>query len=71
MQEAIHDGVEVWGYYPWGPIDIVSCSSSEMAKRYGFIYVDIDNYGKGSGKRYKKDSYYWYAQVIKSNGMNL
>lgn len=71
MKEAIHDGVEVWGYYPWGPIDIVSCSSSEMAKRYGFIYVDIDNYGKGSGKRYKKDSYDWYAQVINSNGMNL
>ena len=63
--------IHIWGYYPWGPIDIVSCSSSEMAKRYGFIYVDIDNYGKGSGKRYKKDSYYWYAQVIKSNGMNL
>lgn len=71
MKEAIHDGVEVIGYYPWGPIDVVSCSSSEMEKRYGFIYVDIDNQGKGSGKRFIKDSYYWYKKVIDTNGEDL
>ncbi len=71
MKEAVLDGVDVFGYYPWGPIDIVSCSSSEMSKRYGFIYVDLDNYGKGSGKRSLKDSYYWYQKVIASNGATL
>lgn len=69
--EAIKDGCDVRGYYPWGPIDIVSCSSSEMSKRYGFIYVDIDNYGNGTGKRVKKRSYSWYKQVIETNGSNL
>ena len=68
LKEAIKDGVELIGYYPWGPIDIVSCSSSEMEKRYGFIYVDLDNELKGSGKRYIKDSYHWYKKVIESNG---
>lgn len=68
MKEAIHDGVEVIGYYPWGPIDIVSCSSSEMSKRYGFIYVDIDDFGNGSRKRIKKDSFEWYKKVTESNG---
>lgn len=68
MKEAVLDGVDVIGYYPWGPIDIVSCSSSEMSKRYGFIYVDLDNYGKGSGKRSLKESYHWYKKVIETNG---
>ncbi|TLG72691.1 glycoside hydrolase family 1 protein [Culicoidibacter larvae] len=71
MKLAISDGVEVIGYYPWGPIDLVSCSSSEMSKRYGFIYVDLDDYGQGSGKRIKKDSYYWYQKVCHSNGEDL
>lgn len=71
MKEAIKDGVDLRGYYAWGPIDIVSCSSSEMSKRYGFIYVDLDDYGKGSGKRIKKDSYAWMQKVIASNGENL
>ncbi|OPJ62576.1 glycoside hydrolase family 1 protein [Clostridium oryzae] len=71
MKEAIKDGVDLRGYYTWAPIDIVSCSSSEMSKRYGFIYVDIDDYGKGSGKRYLKDSYEWMKKVIKSNGDDL
>lgn len=71
MKEAIKDGVDLRGYYAWGPIDIVSCSSSEMSKRYGFIYVDIDDYGKGSAKRIKKDSYDWYKKVIESNGEDL
>ena len=70
-REAIRDGVDVVGYYPWGPIDIISCSSSEMRKRYGFIYVDQDDYGQGSHKRYKKDSYAWYQRVIASNGSDL
>lgn len=68
IKEAIKDGVEVIGYYPWGPIDLISCSSSEMSKRYGFIYVDMDDYGKGSKQRIKKDSFYWYQRVVASNG---
>lgn len=71
MKEAIKDGVDVIGYYPWGPIDIISCSSSEMCKRYGFIYVDQDDYGQGSKKRMKKDSYEWYRKVIETNGEEL
>lgn len=71
VREAIHDGVNVIGYYPWGPIDLVSCSSCEMEKRYGFIYVDWDNYHRGTGNRTPKESYYWYQRVIKSNGANL
>lgn len=71
MKEAIRDGVDLRGYYAWGPIDIVSCSSSEMSKRYGFIYVDLDDFGKGSGVRLKKDSFTWYQKVIKSNGEDL
>ena len=65
---AIHDGAEVIAYCAWGPIDIVSCSSQQMSKRYGFVYVDIDDNGQGSKKRYLKDSYFWYKQVINSNG---
>ncbi len=68
MKEAIKDGVDLRGYYVWAPLDIVSCSSSEMSKRYGFIYVDIDDYGNGTGKRIKKDSYDWFKKVIESNG---
>lgn len=58
MQEAITDGVDLIGYTSWGIIDLVSCSTGEMSKRYGFIYVDADDQGKGSFKRYKKDSFY-------------
>ncbi|GGB38906.1 beta-glucosidase [Lentibacillus populi] len=68
MKEAIKDGVEVIAYCAWGPIDIVSCSSAEMEKRYGFIYVDLDNWGRGTGKRIKKASFDWYKKVIESNG---
>ena len=71
MREAIKDGVDLRGYYAWGPLDIVSCSSSEMSKRYGFIYVDLDDYGKGTGKRIKKDSFDWYKKVIATNGNDL
>ncbi len=71
MREAIEDGVDLRGYYAWAPIDIVSCSSSEMSKRYGFIYVDIDDEGKGTGRRLKKDSFAWYRRVIETNGSQL
>lgn len=68
---AIHDGAKVIAYCAWGPIDIVSCSSQQMSKRYGFIYVDLDDEGKGSGKRIKKDSFDWYKQVIATNGAEI
>lgn len=71
MKEAIKDGVNVFGYASWGPIDIISCSQGEMSKRYGYIYVDLDDRGNGSGKRLKKDSFYWYTKVIASNGESL
>ena len=71
MKAVTEDGVDVIGYTMWGPIDIISSSTSEMTKRYGFIYVDQDDYGNGSKKRYIKDSYYWYRDLIASNGANL
>lgn len=71
MLEALSDGVDLRGYYAWAPMDIVSCSSSEMSKRYGFIYVDQDDLGNGTGRRIKKDSFSWYQQVIKTNGEEL
>ena len=55
----------------WGFIDIVSCGTMEMSKRYGVIYVDLDDEGHGSGKRVKKDSFAWYAKCIASNGEDL
>lgn len=71
MREAVKDGVDVIGYAEWGPIDIVSYSQAEMSKRYGFIYVDLDDEGHGTGKRLKKDSFYWYQKVINTNGESL
>lgn len=71
MADAIEDGVELFGYTPWGCIDLISMSTGEMDKRYGFIYVDMDNNGKGSLHRIRKDSFYWYRDVIASNGENL
>lgn len=71
LKECIKDGVDVIGYLSWGPIDIVSSSSAEMSKRYGYIYVDLDDFGKGSGKRLKKDSFYWYKHVIETKGEDL
>ena len=70
-QAVEEDGVELLGYTPWGCIDLVSASTGEMAKRYGFIYVDRDNQGNGSLKRYKKRSFEWYKKVIASNGEEL
>lgn len=71
MKEAVEDGVELIGYTPWGCIDLVSASTGEMKKRYGFIYVNKDNDGNGDLTRSKKDSFYWYKKVIESNGENL
>lgn len=71
MREAIKDGVNIFGYASWGPIDIVSYSQAEMSKRYGYVYVDLDDKGNGSGKRIRKDSFYWYQKVIESNGEDL
>ncbi|EOO17344.1 MULTISPECIES: 6-phospho-beta-glucosidase [Bacillus cereus group] len=71
MKEAIADGVDLLGYTTWGPIDLVSASTAEMKKRYGFIYVDKDNDGNGTLKRYRKKSFAWYKNVIASNGDNL
>lgn len=71
MKEAIIDGVDLIGYTMWGFIDIVSCGSMEMSKRYGVIYVDRDDRGHGSNQRYKKDSFYWYQKCIESNGEDL
>ena len=71
ISEAIADGVEIMGYTPWGCIDLVSCSLVSMSKRYGFIYVDLDNFGNGTGNRFRKDSFYWYKNVINTNGQNL
>lgn len=71
MHEAIKDGVDLIGYTPWGCIDLVSASTGEYAKRYGFIYVERYDDGTGDFSRRKKKSFDWYKQVIASNGENL
>lgn len=71
VREAIADGVDLIGYTSWGPIDLVSASTAEMKKRYGYIYVDRDNEGKGTLKRTRKKSFYWYKDVIETNGESL
>ena len=71
MKEAIKDGVEVMGYTAWGCIDLISCSTAEIDKRYGFIYVDLYSDGSGTLERYKKKSFDWYKKVIASNGEEL
>ncbi|GKU26215.1 glycoside hydrolase family 1 protein [Clostridium folliculivorans] len=71
MEEAVKDGVELMGYTMWGCIDLVSASTGEMKKRYGFIYVDRDNDGNGDLSRRPKKSFYWYKKVIETNGEDL
>ena len=71
MKEAVEDGVDLMGYTPWGCIDLVSASTGEMAKRYGFIYVEKYDDGTGSLNRRKKDSFDWYKKVIATNGEDL
>lgn len=71
MHEAILDGVDLRGYTPWGCIDLVSASTGEMAKRYGFIFVERYDDGTGNYDRRRKSSFYWYQKVIKTNGADL
>ena len=72
MRDAVtEDGIDLLGYTTWGPIDLVSAGTGEMKKRYGFIYVDRDNEGNGTLKRFKKKSFDWYKKVIASNGEDL
>lgn len=71
MKEAIKDGVNLIGYCLWSPVDIVSCSSAEMVKRYGVIHVDMDNLGNGTKRRTPKKSYNWYRNIIETNGTEL
>ncbi|RKJ46255.1 6-phospho-beta-glucosidase [bacterium 1XD8-76] len=70
-EAADEDGVDIIGYTPWGCIDLVSATTGEMSKRYGLIYVDRDDDGKGTLKRVRKKSFYWYKEVIASNGERL
>ncbi len=67
----VEDVVELLGYTPWGCIDLVSASTGEMSKRYGFIYVDRADDGSGTFARYRKKSFAWYKKVIASNGEEL
>lgn len=71
MREAVDDGVDLIGYTWWGPIDIVSAGTGELAKRYGFIYVDKHDDGTGTLARSRKDSFYAYQRIIASNGADL
>ncbi|MFD1804695.1 glycoside hydrolase family 1 protein [Mixta tenebrionis] len=71
VAEALEDGVKVMGYTSWGPIDLISASKAEIAKRYGFIYVDRNEQGEGTLARYRKQSFWWYQQVIATGGANL
>lgn len=71
VEEAIEDGVEVMGYTSWGCIDLVSASTAELKKRYGYIYVDRNDDGTGTLERYRKKSFYWYRDVISTNGTVL
>lgn len=71
VNESLHDGVDVFGYTAWGCIDIISASTSQMSKRYGFIYVDQDDEGNGTKRRIKKASFDWYKKAIATNGADL
>jgi len=71
MKKAVDNGIDLWAYTTWGPIDLVSAGTGEMRKRYGFIYVDKHDDGSGTMARSKKDSFYWYKKVIESNGEDL
>ncbi len=71
MEQAVEDGVDLMGYTMWGCTDLVSASTGEMKKRYGFVYVDRDNDGNGDMHRERKNSFYWYKKVCESNGEDL
>lgn len=71
IEKALNQGIDVFSYCLWSPIDMVSSGTSEMKKRYGIIYNDVDDSGHGSGKRVPKKSYFWYQNVVKTNGRTL
>ena len=71
MKEAVDEGVNLLGYTMWSCIDLCAASTGQVSKRYGLIYVDVDDEGNGSYKRYRKDSFYWYKKVIETNGEEL
>lgn len=71
MYAVEEDGVDLLGYTPWGCIDLVSATTGEMSKRYGFIYVDKDDKGQGTLGRTRKKSFEWYKKVIAGNGAVL
>lgn len=71
LAAIVEDGVELMGYTSWACIDLISESTKQISKRYGYIYVDIDDYGNGTYNRYRKDSFYWYKKVIENNGLDF
>ena len=71
MKEAVDEGVDLLGYTMWSCIDLCAASTGQISKRYGFIYIDVDDEGNGTYNRYRKDSFYWYKQVIETNGERL
>ena len=72
MKIAVEDdGIDLMGYTLWGPIDLISSGTGEMSKRYGLVYVDLDDKGNGTKKRIKKKSFDWYKEIIQSNGETL
>lgn len=71
LDEPDEDGVDLMGYTSWAPIDLISAGTGEMEKRYGFVYVDKQEDGSGTGKRTRKKSFYWYRRVIETNGGKL
>lgn len=71
LDAIIEDGVELMGYTSWACIDLISESTKQISKRYGYIYVDLDDYGEGSYNRFRKDSFYWYKQVIENNSLDF
>ncbi len=71
IEKAIDAGVDLMGYTSWAPIDLISANTNQMSKRYGFIYVDQDDLGRGTLERKRKDSFYWYKKVIATNGEDM
>ena len=71
MAARAEDGVDIFGYTTWGPIDLVAFTTGQMSKRYGFIYVDRHDDGTGDLHRVRKDSFFWYQRAIASDGREL
>lgn len=71
MIQAVDEGVDLMGYTTWGGIDLVSASTGQIEKRYGLIYVDMNDKGEGTFERKRKDSFFWYKKCIASNGEDL